>query len=503
MNDLKISSYLDTILKPNVEKLSSYVKDTSDFIRKIQNVKNISKESFLVTLDVSSLYTNIPHDEGIKTCSETLRAFKTPAEIQSLSKLLELVLTKNNFQFGDDNYLQVLGTAMGTKMAPSYASIFMGQLEKHLLGTCDYKPVLWLRFLDDIFLIWNHSEEKLVEFLENINTFHDSIKFTYNYSREQATFLDVNIKKNTEGDLITSVHEKSTNCHQYVEFSSCHPLSCKSGIPFSQAKRYRRITSDADKFIEDTDNLRKYFQERNYPDNIIDDAIKKVSSISMEEALQPVSTKDSKKDVIPFVCTYNPALPNIGKIVNQYWGLLKFSQSDSVKAIHKAKPIIAYKRPTNIQDILVHSAMKKPVCNGYVSKCGRIRCTHCKYITETDTFSSTTNSSNFNVKTSLTCSSQGVIYLISCKKCQKQYVGQTQKKCSVRMNSHRFDIKHHPDSYTNVSEHFNSSDHSINDFSFMPIDSVSNNWQRLLKETKWMYLLGTISPNGMNSKVLF
>ena len=118
-------------------------------------------------------------------------------------------------------------------------------------------------------------------------------------------------------------------------------------------------------------------------------------------------------------------------------------------------------------------------------------------------FSSTTHSFNFNVKSTLTCSSQGVIYLITCKKCKKQYVGQTQQKCNVRMNSQRFDIKHFPDSFTNVSEHFNSSDHSINDFSFMAINSIKNNWQRLLKETRWMHLLGTLSPNGMDSKVLY
>ena len=62
---------------------------------------------------------------------------------------------------------------------------------------------------------------------------------------------------------------------------------------------------------------------------------------------------------------------------------------------------------------------------------------------------------------------------------------------------------HFPDTFTNVSEHFNSAGHSIEYFSFMPIDRVTNDWKRLLKETTWMHVLDTVSPNGMNSKVLF
>ena len=71
------------------------------------------------------------------------------------------------------------------------------------------------------------------------------------------------------------------------------------------------------------------------------------------------------------------------------------------------------------------------------------------------------------------------------------------------MNKHKFDIAHFSETFTNVSEHFNSPGHSIQDFSFMPIDKVSNDWKRLLKETTWMHVIDTISPNGMNSKVLF
>ena len=63
-----ISAYIDSILKPHMESLPSYVKDTSDFITKIHSLKGIPQSAFLVTLDVTSLCRNIPHDDGIEAC---------------------------------------------------------------------------------------------------------------------------------------------------------------------------------------------------------------------------------------------------------------------------------------------------------------------------------------------------------------------------------------------------------------------------------------------------
>ena len=108
---------------------------------------------------------------------------------------------------------------------------------------------------------------------------------------------------------------KSTNVHQYVEYSSCHPKSCKNGIPYSQSKRYRRIISNDTKFQENILQLRYFFLERNYPESIVE-ALGNVSSLTQDDALQ-TSVKSGDKSVIPFVIEYNPSLPNIGLIINK------------------------------------------------------------------------------------------------------------------------------------------------------------------------------------------
>ncbi len=70
---------------------------------------------------------------------------------------------------------------MGTRFAPSYANLFIGRLEQKLLKALEslvLKPILYLRYIDDIFIIWNQGEEKLKEFIKYMNDAHQCIKFT-------------------------------------------------------------------------------------------------------------------------------------------------------------------------------------------------------------------------------------------------------------------------------------------------------------------------------------
>ena len=115
---------------------------------------------------------------------------------------LKLILENNFFSFEDDIYLQVSGTAMGTKVAPTYASLVMGYLEEHLYSRIkDIFPTVadniknsWLRYLDDCWIIWNknYGDHKL--FYEILNNLHQSIKFT---SEASTTALNFSMLKFT------------------------------------------------------------------------------------------------------------------------------------------------------------------------------------------------------------------------------------------------------------------------------------------------------------------
>ena len=92
----------------------------------------------------------------------------------------------------------------------------------------------------------------------------------------------------------------------------------QKGIPFSKAKRYRRIISGDENFEKELDKLKSYFMKRNYPSHIVDDAFQEASSLSRDVALR--ATVRSNAKMVPYVITYNPSLPRIGEIINIYWG---------------------------------------------------------------------------------------------------------------------------------------------------------------------------------------
>jgi len=219
-------------------------------------------------LDVSSLYTNIPNEEGIIACSRSLdakRSDDSKPTNKSLVELLRLVLYKNNFEFNKKHYLQVGGTAMGTRVAPSFANLFMSHFEDKYVYTYDKQPLKWLRFIDDIFCIWTHGEDELDKFITHLNNSHATIKFTTESGRNNISFLDTAISIH-RGKLVSNLYTKPTDSHNYLLFSSCHPKHTKEGIPYSQLIRVRRICTYTMDFIENAKMLKQHFIRREYPE---------------------------------------------------------------------------------------------------------------------------------------------------------------------------------------------------------------------------------------------
>ena len=124
----------------------------------------------------------------------------------------------------------------------------MGKLEKDFLHTQHLSPLVWWRFIDDIFMIWPHRLTELYSFLEALNNFHESIKFTWDISQKNAHFLDVTVSKDNDGKIETSLYTKPTDTHLYLHYSSYHPAHQKNSIPYSQAIRLRRICSTTDHY---------------------------------------------------------------------------------------------------------------------------------------------------------------------------------------------------------------------------------------------------------------
>ena len=168
-------------------KLTIQVDHFLNIIKDIQ----IEEEDLFVTVDVSSLYTNIRHEDGIEALKLWLKENGTNLEkAEFIGTMAKLVLTSNYFTFNRKICLQKQGTAMGTRMAPNYAIIFMHLVEQEILQNPRFKPRIWHHFTDDVFIIWTHGKDKLEDFLDHINRVHETIKFTAEYSMTEVGFLD-------------------------------------------------------------------------------------------------------------------------------------------------------------------------------------------------------------------------------------------------------------------------------------------------------------------------
>ena len=137
---------------------------------------------------------------------------------------------------------------MGTRMAPSYANLLLAKYETDALSHAPHQPHTWWRFIDDIFMIWTHTEDELRTFITYLNNIHPTIKFTSSHSATSISFLDVKVSLDQFGKVETDLYTKPTDKHQYLLQSSCHPLHTKRAIPFGLALRLRRICSSDESF---------------------------------------------------------------------------------------------------------------------------------------------------------------------------------------------------------------------------------------------------------------
>jgi len=138
-----------------VQSPPSYVKNTTHLLNILKDIDVLPTNAILVTLDVSSLYTNIPTNEGINACRIALdKRTEKSVPTESICDLTCMILTMNNFVFNNEHFIQQHGTAIGTRMATAYENLFMGKFERKALQNYTEKPHLWLRYIDDIFVVW-------------------------------------------------------------------------------------------------------------------------------------------------------------------------------------------------------------------------------------------------------------------------------------------------------------------------------------------------------------
>ena len=274
--------------------------------------------------------------------------------------------------------------------------------------------------------------------------------------------------------------DKPTDKHQYLLHSSSHPYHTKKAIPYSLALRLRRISSKDEFFDTRSTELERYLTKRGYKSNFVRSQ------------------------------TYNPALPNIYKVLRHKQPILH--STERLHEIFKETPVVAYRRSPNLRDILVRAKLQSPAtaiqpnhsfgtfrCK---SKHGCLTCPHIDNARTNYTFNNTGEVRE--IKQQMTCKSKNLIYMIERKRCKKQHIGETKRTLRERFTEHRHATNNPSHAYASaaVPTHLNLPDHSIEDMTPIPLElqPTPNTSRRKAREAYLIHRGQTLEPSGMNRR---
>ena len=403
---------------------------------------------------------------------------------------------------------------MGTSLAPNYANLFMDRFETKALDGYPLKPLTWKRFIDDIFMIWTHGEDSLNKFIEYLNSLHETIKFTHEMSYTQIDFLDTTVKFGENRTLITTLYNKPTDTHLYLEHSSAHPNSILTKGPYGQYLRLRRICSLDHDFELNAKKLTGYYLKRGYPFKSVKKHYHRARKFTQDELLDTVPRPQN--DIPVTVTQFNPTNPPIGSLVRTNWNIIQ--NTEELTQIFKDKPLVGYRRLPNLKDILTSSSINYPPVPKplgtplvHVPVCTRLgKCTYCPKIKKVEQITSFHSKRIFKCqalppKHKIMCELSNVIYMINCNQCGLQYIGETKRPIGNRMYEHYSSVQRfQAEKATPVSRHFTQKNHSVKNMELSILqwmgDPTSPNatTRRRRRELYYIWAFPTLHPAGIN-----
>jgi hypothetical protein len=519
----RVASFINYHLRPVSTRHPAYLKDTFDFVNKIRG-QNVPRGSLLVTADVTSLYTNMTIDRMLETVADAFRRFPcTDRPDKELLDLLELTLRNNDFTFNGELFLQVCGTAMGKSYAPSLADLYLESFDESARTGFRTRPLIYFRYIDDVFMVWTGTVEDLREFETFCNNLIPGIQINFEHSPSSVNFLDTTVyfadlDANTRS-LETRIFFKPTDTHQLLEKQSFHPPHCYKGVLKSQFIRFKRISSTKMDYDATSNILMKALAIRHYGRRMM----RKVKNDVWMDNTNLASKPTDDREILPVVVPFNELGCQLGRtwrgIINRnstfrnHRVITAYTVGNNLcktlvsSTLQEAPQTTTNRRNTSVGQLPITAYFKplEPAAKPSVSStnictpCWGSHCLACSSVQKTSRFRSHATGQEFNVRGRLTCRSQNIIYLISCRRCHLQYVGETSRCLADRLNDHRSYIR--TNKTTPTGAHFRLPHHSSNDVIITGIEqlqSTATATYRRIREQAWIALLQTWHPHGIN-----
>ena len=251
-----------------------YCKDTFSFVSEMENA-NLSKK-FLVSYYLTSHFTNIPLQETIHIAINLIFNHNLNITRKDLKTPFLFATSQTHFVFNSKFYNQIDGVAMGSRLPPVLANIFMGFHESKWLNEYNLnKPKFYLRYVVDILAAFDNKQDSL-NFLIFLNNRHPNIKFTIEQQNNHSiAFIDVFISGINNQNLTLQINHKSTYTELLLNFKSFTSFSCKISLIKCLIDRSFKICNNWNSFHNDKENIKSNLLKNAYPPFLIDKVIKK------------------------------------------------------------------------------------------------------------------------------------------------------------------------------------------------------------------------------------
>ncbi|EYC21534.1 hypothetical protein Y032_0988g3301 [Ancylostoma ceylanicum] len=373
----RISWLLVKLLSPLLHYVGAHIVNSQEFVSAIQKCR-VPESSCYVSFDAVSLYTNIDNSSAVKSLLELLNNHSNEVSMWGFSTsdieiLLEATLACNTFRFNNIFYAQKRGLAMGIRIAPLLAIVFLDHIEKASLtkGILFYK-----RYIDDVFAIGS-SRSTLISTLTELNSKDVNIKFTMEEPEKDGflPFLNTRVRF-CNGRSEIRWYRKQSSKNIMLHSRSAHPTYMKVNVVRNLKRTSERIAEN-DKESEEA--IQRILSENGYNNG-------------STNTWRPFSAPDGIALVLPYLneCT---------------------SKQVNIVVKRSGLPVrLIFRPPPTLREILTSSRI-------YESGCDAEDCHYC---------------SDQKI-----CHLRGTVYMITCDKCGQRYIGETGRPLKERLDEHR------------------------------------------------------------------
>lgn len=331
-----IAKVLYEELKPCIPPISSHIDNSFVLKEKLKNI-TIPEDAILLSLDVSSLFTNVPVDLVLKSLDLRFADINSRCHIpfDEIRELVKFLYDNTYFLFNNKLYHQVFGCPMGSPISPLFSDLVMADLETKCMNILESRfqctPIFYFRYVDDTILCI--KREHLPHVLEVFNNYDPHLQFTHEIENNgRINFLDLTLIRQ-ENQIKTNWFQKPTTSGRILNFNSFHSIQQKRNIIYNLIDR-ATLLSDKKFHSENIKKVKDLLYDNDYPQNFIDkctkDRIKKIR-FSKEKR------QDKNRDDYIFTL----ALPNNYKFFKKCSGFLKSQDIRTVPLVkHGLKSIV-------------------------------------------------------------------------------------------------------------------------------------------------------------------